>query len=82
MKVRELIKKEKRKHESRIAEEIKQDKRGIIIELWKNIRKICGKVEKKKERLRIHEEGKEVERGDGNTEQKSFRNKSTRLIRI
>ena len=46
IKVRELIKKEIRKHE----EKIKQDKGGK--ELWKNIRKISGKEVKKKE-LRI-----------------------------
>ena len=34
--MRELIKKEIRKHEEKIVEEIKQDKGGK--ELWKNIR--------------------------------------------
>ena len=36
IKVRELIKKEIRKHEEKIIKEIKQDKGGK--ELWKNIR--------------------------------------------
>ena len=49
--MRELIKKEIRKHEEKIVEEIKQDKGGK--ELWKNIRKISGKEGKKKE-LRIY----------------------------
>ena len=48
--MRELIKKEIRKHEEKILEEIEQDKGGK--ELWKNIRKISGKEVKKKE-LRI-----------------------------
>ena len=48
--MRELIKKEIRKHEEKIVEKIKQDKGGK--ELWKNIRKISGKEVKKKE-LRI-----------------------------
>ena len=57
--MRELIKKEIRKHEEKIVEEIKQDKRGK--ELWKNIRKISGKKVKKKE-LRIYDgDGKELE---------------------
>ena len=46
IKVRELIKKEIRKHEEKIVEEIKQDKGGK--ELWKNIRKISGMEVKKK----------------------------------
>ena len=57
--MRELIKKEIRKHEEKIVEEIKQDKgrKG----LWKNIKKISGKEVKKKE-LRIYDEdGKELE---------------------
>ena len=59
IKVRELIKKEIRKHEEKIVEEIKQDKGGK--ELWRNIRKISGKEVKKKE-LRIYDEdGKELE---------------------
>ena len=57
--MRELIKKEIRKHEEKIVEEIKQDKGGK--ELLKNIRKISGKGVKKKE-LRIYDEdGKELE---------------------
>ena len=44
--MRELIKKEIRKHEEKIVEEIKQDKGGK--ELWKNIRKITGKGGKEK----------------------------------
>ena len=57
--MRELIKKEIRKREEKIVEEIKQDKGGK--ELWKNIRKISGKEVKKKE-LRIYDEdGKELE---------------------
>ena len=59
IKVRELIKKEIRKHEEKNVEEIKPDKGGK--ELWKNIRKISGKEVKKKE-LRIYDEdGKELE---------------------
>ena len=46
IKVKELIKKEIRKHEEKIVEEIKQDKGGK--ELWKNIRKISGREVKKK----------------------------------
>ena len=57
--MREQIKKEIRKHEEKIVEEIKQDKGGK--ELWKNIRKIREKEVKKKE-LRIYDEdGKELE---------------------
>ena len=56
--MRELIKKEIRKHDEQIFEEIKQDMGGK--ELWKNIRKISGKEVKKKE-LRIYDEdGKEL----------------------
>ena len=63
IKVRELIKKEIRKHEEKIVEEIKQDKGGK--ELWKNIRKISGKEVKKKE-LRIYDaDGKELEEIEG-----------------
>ena len=58
--MKELIKKEIRKHEKKIVEEIKQLKGGK--ELWKNIRKITGK-EVKKEELRIYDEdGKEFEK--------------------
>ena len=46
--MRELIKKEIRKHEEKIVEEIKQDKRGK--ELWKNIRKISGQESGGKEK--------------------------------
>ena len=57
--MRELIKREIRKHEEKIVEEIKQDKGGK--ELWENIRKISGKEVKKKV-LRIYDEdGKELE---------------------
>ena len=63
IKVRELIKKEIRKHEEKIVEEIKQDKGGK--ELWKNIKKISGKEVKKKE-LRIYDaDGKELEEIEG-----------------
>ena len=59
IKVRELIKKEIRKNEEKIVEEIKQDKGGK--EFWKNIRKISGK-EVKKQELRIYDEDeKELE---------------------
>ena len=57
--MRELIKKEIRKHEEKIVEEIKQDKGGK--ELWKNIRKISGKEVKKKELKIYDEDGKELE---------------------
>ena len=44
--MRELIRKEIRKHEEKIVEKIKQDKGGKVF--WNNIRKISGKeVEKK-----------------------------------
>ena len=57
--MRELIKKERRKHEEKIVEEIKKEKVGKA--LWKNIRKISGKEVKKKE-LRIYDEdGKDLE---------------------
>ena len=59
IKVRELIKKEIRKHEEKIVEEIKQDKGGK--ELWNNIRKISGKEVKKKELKIYDEDGKELE---------------------
>ena len=70
IKVRELIKKEIRKHEEIIVEEIKQDKGGK--ELWKNIRKISGKEVKKKE-LRIYDEdGKELEEIEGKVKIERF----------
>ena len=57
--MRELIKKEIRKHEEKIVEEIKQDKGGK--ELWRNIRKISGKEVKKKELRIFDEDWKELE---------------------
>ena len=57
--MRELIKREIRKHEEKIVEEIKQDKGGK--ELWKNIRKISGKEVKKKELRIFDEDGKELD---------------------
>ena len=55
--MRELIKKEIRKHEEKIVEEIKHDKGGK--EIWNNIRKMRGKEVKKKELGIYNEDGKE-----------------------
>ena len=58
--MRELIKKEIRKHKEKIVEEIKQDEGGK--ELWKkNIRKISGNEVNKKEVRIYNEDGKELE---------------------
>ena len=69
--MRELIKKEIRKHEEKIVEEIKKDKGGK--ELWKNIRKISGKEVKKRELRIYYEDVEELEEIEAEKRMERFR---------